>query len=91
MGENIILQGITLDEFRNMLRQDIRAEIIENESKKSNPLTKTEACSKLGISYKTLMKAVDKLDLKEIYPSDLLRIKKDFPELFRRSKKEIRI
>lgn len=91
MGENIILQGITLDEFRDMLRQDIRAEILENESKKSNPLTKAEACSKLGISYKTLMKAIDKMQLKEIYPSDLIRIKNACPELFRRSKKEIRI
>lgn len=82
----IILQGITVDEFREMIRAEIRAEILENESRKANPMTKAEATKQLGISYKTLVKAMDKTGIMEIYPSDLDRIRKMCPELFRRSK-----
>ena len=85
-GSMIILQGITMDEFREIMKADIRQEIRNNESQKANPLSKTEACDQLGISYKTLVKAMERTGLKAIYPADLEKIRKSCPELFCRAK-----
>jgi len=47
----IILQGITLEQFREELKAIVRAEIAENEGRKISPLSKVEACQQLGISF----------------------------------------
>lgn len=86
MTGTIILQGITLDEFQAMLKETVRGEITAIDEQKAHPLTKTEACDKLGISYKTLVKAMDRCNISEVYPSDLDRLRLKCPELFRRAK-----
>jgi len=86
MTATIILQGITLDEFQAMLKETVRGEITAIDNEKAHPLTKVEACDKLGITYKTLVKAMERTGLSEVYPSDLDRLRLKCPELFRRAK-----
>jgi len=81
----IILQGITLDEFRSILKEEIRSEIQANDSKKVRPLSKTEAGEQLGISYNTLVKIMSEMNLIDIYPSDINRILLKYPKYIKKS------
>ena len=83
----IILQGITLEQFREELKAIVRAEIAQNEGRKASPMTYQEACRQLGITNKTLMKVRTEMNLTEIYPSDINLILLKYPKY---NKKAIR-
>ena len=86
MGETIIIQGITLDDFLNKIKETVRAEIAVNEEKKVCVLTKSEAGRQLGLNYRTLQKVMDEMKLTELYPSDLDRILDKYPKYVRKAK-----
>jgi len=83
----IILEGITLDDFKSLLQESFRAEISANESKKVAPMTKTEACRRIGITNKTLQKILSELNLKDVYPSDINRILLKYPKFIKKAAK----
>jgi len=83
----IILEGITLDDFKNLLQESFRAEISANESKKVAPMTKTEACRRIGITNKTLQKILGEMNLKDVYPSDINRILLKYPKFIKKAAK----
>lgn len=84
----IILQGITLEQFREELKAIVRAEIAQNEDRKVSPLSKTEAGEQLGITYKTLVKVMDEMNLTDIYPSDIQRILIKYPKYIKKATRE---
>ncbi len=84
----IILQGITLDQFREELKAIVRAEIAQNEDQKVSPLSKTEAGKRLGITYKTLIKVMSEMNLTVIFPSDIDRILLKYPQYIKNAQKE---
>ena len=86
MTGSLITQGITLDDLFEKIGKIVRSEITAKENEKAHPMTKTEACDKLGITYKTLMKAMERCGIAEVYPADLDRMRLKCPELFRRAK-----
>ncbi len=86
MGETIIIQGITLDDFLNKIKETVRAEIAVNEEKRVTVLSKSEAGRQLGINYRTLQKVMDEMKLTELYPSDLDRILAKYPKYVRKAK-----
>lgn len=81
----IILEGISLEDFQNMLRESFRAEISASESKVVVPMTKTEACRRLGITNKTLQKILFEMNLKDVYPSDINRILLKYPKFIKKA------
>ena len=83
----IILEGITLDDFKSLLQESFRAEISANESKKVAPMTKTEACRRIGITNKTLQKILGEMNLKDVYPSDINRILLKYPKFIKKAAK----
>ena len=83
----IILEGITLDDFKSLLQESFRAEISANESKKIAPMTKTEACRRIGITNKTLQKILGEMNLKDVYPSDIGRILIKYPKFIKKAAK----
>lgn len=83
----IILEGITLDDFKSLLQESFRAEISANESKKVAPMTKTEACRRIGITNKTLQKILSEMNLKDVYPSDINRILLKYPKFIKKAAK----
>ncbi|MDP3641780.1 MAG: hypothetical protein Q8S54_01175 [Bacteroidota bacterium] len=85
----IILEGITLEDFQSLLRESFRAEISANESKKIAPMTKTEACRRIGITNKTLQKILSEMNLKDVYPSDINRILLKYPKFIKKAAKVI--
>lgn len=86
--EKIILEGITFDEFREKLREDIRAEIKANDKRKIAPLTKQEACRRLGITDKTLGKVLLEMHIDPILPDDIDRILFRYPQYIRKSERK---
>lgn len=86
MGETIIIQGISLDEFLDKIKETVRAEIAINEEKKVTVINKSEAGRLLGINYRTLQKVLDEMNIKDIYPSDLERILAKYPKYVRKAK-----
>ena len=83
----IILEGITLDDFKSLLQESFRAEISAIESKKVAPMTKTEACRRIGITNKTLQKILSEMNLKDVYPSDINRILLKYPKFIKKAAK----
>jgi glycine cleavage system pyridoxal-binding protein P len=83
----IILEGITLDDFKSLLQESFRAEISANESKKVAPMTKTEACRRIGITNKTLQKILGEMNMKDVYPSDINRILLKYPKFIKKAAK----
>jgi hypothetical protein len=83
----IILEGITLEDFQSLLRESVRAEISANESKKIAPMTKSEACRRIGITNKTLQKILSEMNLKDVYPSDINRILLKYPKFIKKAAK----
>ncbi|MDD2304496.1 MAG: hypothetical protein PHP53_07355 [Prolixibacteraceae bacterium] len=81
----IILQGITLEQFREELKAIVRAEIAQNEDRKVSPLSKKEACDQLGITYNTLIKVMSEMNLTDIYPSDINRILLKYPKYIKKA------
>lgn len=85
MERKIILEGLTLLEFQNMIRESVREEIEAIDSKKVAPISKTEACRQLGITNKTLGKILKEMNMKEVYYSDINRILLKYPKYIRKS------
>lgn len=83
----IILEGITLDDFKSLLQESFRAEISASENKKIAPMTKTEACRRIGITNKTLHKILCEMNLKEVYSSDINRILLKYPKFIKKAAK----
>ena len=83
----IILEGITLDDFKSLLQESFREEISANESKKVAPMTKTEACRRIGITNKTLQKILGEMNMKDVYPSDINRILLKYPKFIKKAAK----
>ena len=81
----IILEGISLEDFQNILRESVRAEISANESKTIAPMTKTEACRRLGITSKTLQKILQEMKLIDVYSSDINRILLRYPKYIKKA------
>ena len=85
MDRKIILEGLSLEDFRSMLRESIREEITANDSKKVAPMSKTEACRQLGITNKTLSKILKEMNLTDVFPSDINRILFKYPKYIRKA------
>ena len=85
MDKKIILEGLSLEDFRSMLRESIREEITANDSKKVAPMSKTEACRQLGITNKTLSKILKEMNLADVFPSDINRILFKYPKYIRKA------
>ncbi len=85
MEKKIILDGLTMEDFRSMLRETIREEITANDSKKVAPMSKTEACRQLGITNKTLSKILKEMNLSDVFPSDINRILFKYPKYIRKA------
>lgn len=85
MEKKIILDGLSLEDFRGMLRETIREEITANDSKKVAPMSKTEACRQLGITNKTLSKILKEMNLTDVFPSDINRILFKYPKYIRKA------
>jgi len=85
MDKKIILEGLTLEDFRSILRESIREEITANDSKKVAPMSKTEACRQLGITNKTLSKILKEMNLTDVFPSDINRILFKYPKYIRKA------
>lgn len=81
----IILEGITLEDFQSLLRESFRAEISANENKLNAPLTKTEACRRLGITSKTLQKILSEMKMIDVYSSDINRILLKYPKFIKKA------
>lgn len=81
----IILEGITLEDFQSLLRESFRAEISANDSKMNAPLTKTEACRRLGITSKTLQKILVEMNINDVYSSDIKRILLRYPKFIKKA------
>lgn len=81
----IILEGITLEDFQSLLRESFRAEISANENKTNAPITKTEACRRLGITSKTLQKILSEMNISDVYSSDIKRILLKYPKFIKKS------
>ena len=80
----IIYEG-TEQDFWVRIKENIREVLNENDSKKVSPISKIEACKRLGITYKTLMKVKDEMNLTDIYPSDINRILLKYPKYISKS------
>ena len=85
MEKKIILDGLSLEDFRSMLRESIREEITANDSKKVAPMSKSEACRQLGITNKTLSKILKEMNLDDVFPSDINRILIKYPKYIRKA------
>jgi len=85
MDKKIILEGLSLEDFRSILRESIREEITANDSKKVAPMSKTEACRQLGITNKTLSKILKEMNLTDVFPSDINRILFKYPKYIRKA------
>ena len=85
MEKKIILDGLSLEDFRSMLRESIREEITANDSKKVAPMSKSEACRQLGITNKTLSKILKEMNLADVLPSDINRILFKYPKYIRKA------
>ena len=81
----IILEGITLEDFQSLLRESFRAEISANESKNNAPITKTEACRRLGITSKTLQKILSEMKISDVYSADINRILNKYPKFIKKA------
>ncbi|MFY9154099.1 MAG: hypothetical protein WAO52_18915 [Prolixibacteraceae bacterium] len=80
----IIYEGSEQD-FWTKLGEVVEKVINANETRKVSPLSKVEACQRLGIAYKTLMKVMQEMNLTDIYPSDINRILLKYPKYINKS------
>lgn len=81
----VIFEG-TQEEYWNKIAEVVDQRIQASASKKVSPLTKTEACEQLGISYNTLVKVMSEMKLTDIYPSDINRILIKYPKYIKKAK-----
>ena len=82
---DVVFINGTREDFWSTMKGIIKEVIDETESRKVSPLSKVEACKRLGITYKTLMKGKDEMNLTDIYPSDISRILLKYPKYITKS------
>jgi len=75
----------TRAEFTSLLKETIKEVIQENNSKKVAPLSKVEACDRLGISFNTLTKILREMKIDTIFPADIDRILLKYPKYIKKS------
>ena len=80
----VVFDG-TEQEFWSKIGEVVEKVINVNESRKVAPLSKIEACRKLGISRPTLNKICKEMNLTDIYPSDINRILLKYPKYITKS------
>jgi hypothetical protein len=79
----VVFDG-TPEEYRTLLKETVRE--VLNESKRVSPLSITEVCEQLGITYKTVKKVMSEMKLKEVYPSDINRILVQYPKYIKKAR-----
>jgi hypothetical protein len=82
---DVIFVNGTREEFWSTMKEIVKEVISESEAKRVAPLSKAEACNRLGITYKTLMKVMQEMNLTDIYPSDISRILLKYPKYITKS------
>lgn len=82
----IIYEG-TAEEYWQKMAEVVDQRIQAAAAKKVSPLTKTEACWELGITYKTLVKIMEEMNLEVIFPSDIDRILLKYPKYIKKAKR----
>jgi len=82
----VVFEG-TQEQYKDMLKGVIKEVLDENDSKKVSPLSKTQACEQLGITYKTLIKIMEGMKLETIFPSDIDRILLKYPKFIKKAMK----
>lgn len=81
MTGTIILQGITLEDFRNMLREEIKAELKSNDSEKVRVLSKVEACRMLkNCHYNTLKNLAIEFEVTQWTTAHIEAVKLKYPK-----------
>ena len=80
----VVFEG-TPEEYKAMLKETIKEVIQENDNKKVAPLSKVEACERLGISFNTLTKILREMKIDTIFPSDIDRILLKYPKYIKKS------
>ena len=81
MTARIILEGISLEEHIELMRQIIREELGKKE--KVRQITKKEACDELHINFRTLQRIMEREGMTKIYNTDIPRIKEEYPKYSR--------
>jgi hypothetical protein len=89
--EKIITDGITLADFLTKMDELFDQAIKRNDKRKIAPITKQEACRRLGISDKTLGKVLIEMHIDPILPDDIDRILFRFPQYIRKSERARKI
>lgn len=82
---DVVFINGTREDFWSKMKEIVKEVISDNESRKVSPLSKVEACKQLGITYKTLMKVKNEMNLTDIYPSDINRILFKYPKYINKS------
>ena len=77
----IILVGLSKDEYAEIVRSIIREELGKKE--KVRLITKKEACDELHINFRTLQRIMEKEGMTKIYNTDIPRIKEEYPKYSR--------
>lgn len=67
----IILQGITLTQFREIIREELKAEFKQTDEERLRILSKAEACRMLGISFPTLQKWMKDSEKTQLTTADI--------------------
>ena len=80
----IVYEG-TEQDFWIKISEVVEKVISASESKRVTPLTKVEACKRLGISFPTLQRVCKEMNLTDIYPSDINRILLKYPRYINKS------
>lgn len=82
---DVIFVNGTKEEFWSKMKEIVKEVIDESEAKRVAPLSKAEACRRLGISFPTLQRICKEMNLTEIYPSDISRILLKYPKYINNS------
>ncbi|MDD4972603.1 MAG: hypothetical protein PHT07_24490 [Paludibacter sp.] len=80
----VVFEG-TPEEYWQKFAEVVDQRIQANDAKKVKPLSKTEACEQLGISYKTLVKIMTEMKIDIIFPADIDRILLKYPKYIKKS------
>ena len=73
------------EQFWDKIGEIIDQRIKANEAKKVAPLSKVEACDRLGISFNTLTKILREMKIDIIFPADIDRILLKYPKYIKKS------
>ena len=80
----VVYEG-TPEDFWTKIGEVVEKVINARDSRNVSPLSKTEAGKRLGITYKTLIKVMQEMNMTDIYPSDINRILLKYPKYINKS------